>query len=79
MNAHLWSSLILWAFCAGWALGWWLNRKPPVVHAPVIKFVITQEVLAQIDIATVNAWLEQRGLTWMPRGAVFDSSRGVKK
>jgi hypothetical protein len=86
MNDHLWLSFILWAFCAGWTLGWWLNRKPPVIESPIFKdaqiianLVISPELLKQVDQKIIMVWLDQHGLTWMPKGAAFDPHGEIKK
>ncbi len=64
------------AFCAGWLVGWLLNRKPHQIEA---NLVIDEKMLEQINTASVNAWLDKRGMTWMPKGAVYDPNRSVKK
>lgn len=68
-------------FYAGFALGAWVNRKPPVIKGARIEanLVIDPAVLKQLNGAMVERWLDERGLTWQPKGAVFDLKRGVKK
>lgn len=75
------ADIVVLAFVAGWLVGWLLNRKPPVIKNAKIeaKFVIDQTVLDTIAQERVFAWLEARELTWMPKGAVFDPKREVKK
>lgn len=48
--------VVAWEFLVG-------SRQPQIV--------ITPEVLRQIDAATVDAWLNARGLTCMPAGRDF--------
>ncbi|MEW5905121.1 MAG: hypothetical protein AB1722_12360 [Pseudomonadota bacterium] len=79
------SEIIGLIFLSGWLLGYWtgwlVNRKPPVIQGAKItaNFVIDESALEHIDQARVFAWLEQRGMTWQPIGAVFDPNREFKK
>lgn len=68
------------ALCVGYAFGAWVNRKPPVIKDAKINadFKITPEVLHQLNSAMVTGWLEERGLTWMPKGAAFDLNKVQK-
>lgn len=64
------------SFCAGYAVGWLLNRKPPKIEATL---VVDREAMRQINLALVNAWLNDHGMTWQPKGAVYDPKKEVKK
>lgn len=68
-------------FVLGYAVAVMLNRKPPVEKEAKIaaRLVIDPKVLNQINAEMVNAWLDQNGLTWMPKGAVFDPKKVIKK
>jgi hypothetical protein len=72
---------VMVAFYVGLRIGYWLNRKPPVEYKPSItaNLVVSKELLDQINQESVMQWLDRRGLTWMPKGAVFDPERTVKK
>jgi hypothetical protein len=80
MNFDIWDALIV-GFYLGAGVGWWFNRKPPIVKVGEIKtsLVIDQTALDKIEQARVFAWLDRRGLTWMAKGAVFDPNKVVKK
>lgn len=67
-------------FTLGYAVAVMLNRKPPVDKEAkiAVKLVIDPKVLNQINAAMVMAWLEEHGLTWMPKGAVFDPKKVIK-
>lgn len=45
------------------------------------ELTVTKEVANQISRGTVEAWLDCRGLTWMPKGIEFNPAekRGGKK
>lgn len=79
------SEIIGLIFLSGWLLGYWLgwllNRKPPVIKGAKItaNFVIDKTALERIEQERVFAWLESRGMTWQPIGAVFDPRREIKK
>lgn len=62
------------AFWAGFACAWLLYRKPPVT-----KIIVDDEVLRQINLEYVNAWLDKHDMTWQPKGAVFNPGRKVPK
>lgn len=67
------------SFVLGYGVAVMLNRKPtekPPINATL---VIDPKVLGQITAAMVTAWLEERGLVWQPKGAVFDPKREVPK
>lgn len=53
-------------FACGVAATWERRRD-----RPKFEFVITPEVLYQINSAMVTAWLDERGMVWMPRGPDF--------
>lgn len=73
--------IIVLSFYAGYVVAWLLNRKPPVIKNAKIDatLVIDQTALDKIEQARVFEWLEQRGLTWQPKGAVFDPDRKIDK
>ena len=77
---NVWSALII-SFYIGIAVGWWFNRKPPIITVEKItaNLVVDENMMDQIqrkiDQETVFYWLEKRGLTWMPKGAVFDHGK----
>ena len=65
------SDLPVWlAFALGVMVGAWgawerfIRRERP-------QFVVTPEVLYQINSAMVTQWLDERGMVWMPRGPDF--------
>ncbi|MDP1681059.1 MAG: hypothetical protein Q8L39_04715 [Burkholderiales bacterium] len=64
---------VLGAGFGAW-LAWhfWLDRAQPKV-----ELKIDPAVLSQINSLVVTAWLEQRGLVWMPKGVDFKAT--VKK
>lgn len=68
--------VIVAAFYLGFAFGAWVNRKPPKIEA---NLTVTPELLVLIEQKQVMEWLEQRGLVWQPKGAVFDPERKVDK
>ncbi len=80
MNLDAWDGLFIGIYL-GVFIGWWWNRKPAVISNAKISadLKITPEVLHQLNAAMVVAWLEERGMTWMPKGAVFDPNRKVEK
>lgn len=73
MTFDIWDALIVGIYI-GVGIGWWFNRKPLEAN-----LVITPEVLKQLNMALVNAYLDQHGLTWQPKGAVFDLGKEIKK
>jgi hypothetical protein len=72
---------IVAAFYIGFTVGAWLNRKPPVIKGAKISanLKVTPEVASQLTGAMVNQWLDDRGLVWMPKGAVFEPGKKVEK
>ena len=67
--------LICLGFSAGYIVAWLLNRKPPRIDA---NLIIDREALTQMNLALVNTWLNEHGMTWMPKGAVYDPEKDVK-
>ena len=58
---------VLGAFVGAWgAWYYWLRHEKPSV-----ELKIDPAVLSQINNLLVMAWLEQRGLVWMPKGVEF--------
>lgn len=51
------------AFGAWFAWYYWLRH-----YQPKVELKIDPAVLSQINTLIVTAWLEQRGLVWMPNG-----------
>ena len=80
MNLDVWDGIFIGIYI-GVFIGWWWNRKPPVIKDAKIEasLVIDSKVLSQLNGQMVGAWLDQNGLTWMPKGAVFDPNKVVKK
>lgn len=80
MTFAIWGALFVGLY-TGVGIGWWFNRKPPIVKDAKIEanLVITPDVLKQLNMALVNAYLDQHGLTWQPKGAVFDLGKEIKK
>lgn len=56
-------------FGAWFAWYYWLRHYQP--KQPKIELKIDPAVLSQISSLIVTAWLEQRGLVWMPKGIEF--------
>lgn len=69
---------VIVAFWVGVGYGYWLNRKTPTAHEPTINANLVLSI-DQLDSTIVTHWLDRRGLVWMPKGAVFDPERTVKK
>lgn len=63
-------------FAAGYVVALLINREPPKIEATL---VVDKEALHHLNLALVNAWLEQHGMTWQPKGAVFDPGKEIKK
>lgn len=59
-------------FVAGTAFGAWFAWYFWLRHdTPKVELKITPAVLTQINSLIVAAWLEERGLVWMPKGVEF--------
>ncbi|HEU0283271.1 MAG TPA: hypothetical protein VFQ99_05765 [Gallionella sp.] len=52
---------------AWWAWQGWLKKEKPVLH-----ITVDRDVLSTISDQIIMDWLNQRGLTWQPKGAVFE-------
>lgn len=84
MSLDVWDGILIGIYL-GVFIGWWWNRKPPVIKDSKItaNLVISQELIdkmnEQLTQEYVNGWLDKRGLTWMPKGAVFDPNKEVRK
>jgi membrane protein DedA with SNARE-associated domain len=63
-------------FGLGMVAGYLLGRFGKPVEATL---VVDREVLHQLSLAMVNAWLDQHGMTWQPKGAVYEPGSTVKK
>ena len=63
-------------FGLGMAAGYLLGRLGKPVEATL---VIDREALRQLNLALVNAWLDQHGMTWQPKGAAFDPNKVIKR
>ncbi len=57
--------LIICVFYAGYALGAWINRKPPIIN---YEIKVDEKFLFDLDNELLHSWGEQRGLVWMPKG-----------
>lgn len=67
-------------FAIGIAFGAWLAwRNWLHQEKPVLNITIDPQTLHQINAEMVAAWLDERGLTWMAKGAVFDPNRKASK
>ena len=66
---------------ASWSWHLWLKRETPVIKGAQItaNFIIDPATLDNLNMAIINSWLESRGLTWQPKGAVFDPHKELKK
>jgi hypothetical protein len=71
------SVILVVFFFAGYAIGAWVNRKPLVQI--VRKIVVDRDVLSIVSQEMAMDWADRRGLTWQPKGAVFDPNKVVKK
>lgn len=80
MNFDVWDGLFIGIYI-GVFIGWWWNRKPPVIRGAQIeaRMVIDESFVNQIETAHVMAWLNARDLVWKPKGAVFDPDRKIVK
>ncbi|MDO8414149.1 MAG: hypothetical protein Q7S51_10220 [Gallionellaceae bacterium] len=71
--------LLVFAFLCGVIFGawsawhFWLKKEKPVLN-----ITVDRDVLSAASQQMVMDWLDQRGLTWQPKGAVFDLGK-VKK
>lgn len=68
------------AFLAGVIIGAvltmaWALRLAARYKGAGLNLTVTPEVLTQLNGALVNAWLESRGLCWMPKGPEFKVSK----
>jgi drug/metabolite transporter superfamily protein YnfA len=57
-----------------WTWYWAIRSEKPVVHVTVDR-----DLLSITSQLMVMAWLEERGLTWQAKGAVFDPERVIRK
>lgn len=67
------------AFAAGYAIAWLTYRHPPAQPKIDARLVIDQDFLDKIEQERVFDWLNRRGLTWQPKGAVFEPGKDIKK
>lgn len=58
-------------FVVGYIVCQRLNRKPSIV--------IDRDLLNQIDAVCVGRWLDQRGMVWQPKGAIFKPGKECRK
>lgn len=70
MNEEIWKGLglvMLGAYLGG-VLAWWLSerfrQREVTIHA-------TSDLAAQLSVAMVNKWLDDKGLVAMPKGKEF--------
>lgn len=67
--------IVIGACLGSWATwSWWLLKEKPVLN-----ITVDQSVLATVTQQMAMGWAEQRGLTWQPKGAVFEPGKQVKK
>lgn len=59
--------VVLCVFYAGFAVGAWCHRKPPVIKQEI---KIDDKFYFELNTAILHRWGEQRGLVWMPKGAI---------
>lgn len=59
---------IIMAFAVGIALGVWLAV---LTEKPTVELKLDKELLGSITSQMVMAWLDSRGLVWMPKGGDF--------
>jgi hypothetical protein len=80
MSLDIWHALFV-GFYLGAVASWFFNRKPPVIKDAQItaNLTVTPEVPTQVNAAITMAWLDKQGLTWMPKGAVFDPHKEANK
>jgi hypothetical protein len=57
-----------------WTWYWFMRSEKPVVHVTVDR-----DLLSTTSQLMVMTWLEERGLTWQPKGTVFNPERVIKK
>lgn len=71
------SGLIAGVAIGAWA-AWqqWLRDEKPVVN---VTLVADKNFANKIDSVVVSSWLDQRGLTWQPKGAVFELNKDGRK
>lgn len=64
--------IFLLSLAAGAPCGAYLVWERFIRHdRPPVNFLITQEVLYQINGAMVTQWLDEHGMVWMPKGPEF--------
>lgn len=79
MNLDAWDGLMIGIYI-GVFIGWLWNRKAPAITANLnIDRDLAKSIAAKMEQEGVFRWLDDRGLTWMAKGAVFDSDRKVDK
>lgn len=70
---------ILGIIC-GAALGaWYAWQRWLKKERPVLKITVDRDVLSMVTQEMAMDWAERRGLTWMPKGAVFDHGKAKEK
>lgn len=66
------SDSLLLSFALGLVIGFVVAWETFIRRErPTLKITVDKEVLSQINGAMIAAWLDQRGLIWMPKGQDF--------
>lgn len=58
------AGVLFGGFIVSWAMAEYRKGKKP----PQIEFKVDASAVDKLTLAMVSAWLEQRGLVWMPKG-----------
>lgn len=61
------AGVLIGGFVVSWALNEYTKKRKP----PKIEINVDAELAKQINQKMVEAWLEQRGLVWMPKGMEY--------
>lgn len=56
--------VLVGAFVVAWAVNEYRKWSPP----PTVEFKFDDSAIDKLTSAMASAWLEQRGLVWMPKG-----------
>ncbi|OGS90837.1 MAG: hypothetical protein A2Z95_06110 [Gallionellales bacterium GWA2_60_18] len=64
----------------GLAIGaWWANRRWVLCEKPVLNITVDKDVLSTVTQQMAMDWADRHGLTWQPKGAVYELGKGVQK
>lgn len=61
------AGVLFGGFIVSWAIAEYRKGKKP----PQIEFRVDASAVEKLTLVMVNAWLDQRGLVWMPKGAEY--------